>query len=439
MKGDTVMDNEVRLDPFSITFKLSNNKRIVRIPKSETKIQYIEQFNLLKNESSLFVPLEINEEPDAYLFSYSIDKQLITWDQLKERELNERLRALYNISVLFELIPTRITFVLHPDNIVFDHNLMPKVIFRGISGLSYPYENNEAEVLKQFKSMIIEHFSEEYTFEDVYKGSIDKAANSTFTKLINNQTTLNEITQVVKSEFERAQKKTEQEQKLVPIKNFKLFKQVAIWSSVIAIVFLSLLIYTSLIRAPYQEKLLAASHAYLAEDYNEVIQILEDKNPEKLPQTTKYVLASSYLTIEQLSETEKETIMKNININSDKRYLLYWILNGSGDIERSIDIAKYIDDPTLIMYGLIKQMEQVKNNPDLSGDERDEQVRKLREELEEHVDEYELDIDTEEEAEYEVYSTEVENESSKDVNDVKSIKDSEKDNKEKKKKKKKKK
>src|SRR5699024_10381687 len=191
---------------------------------------------------------------------------------------------------------------------------------------------------------------------------------------------------------------------------------------VVTLILLSLLIYTSFVKVPYQEKLLQASQAYLSNDYDEVIHVLYGEKPEDLPQATKYILASSYLNVEKISDDEKENIMKNVNFNSDKRYLLYWIYNGSGDFDRSIDIAKYVDDPTLIMYGLIKRVEQVKNDPGLSGEERDDEVRKLREELEKHVDEYELDIDTEEvETEYTDYQTEEEEAG----NPAKSIKDTE--------------
>src|SRR5699024_11594338 len=56
----------------------------------------------------------------------------------------------------------------------------------------------------------------------------------------------------------------------------------------------------------------------------------------------------------------------------DKDYLLYWIYNGHGEFEESMDKAKFLDDPQLIMYGLIKQIEQAKNDPSLEGSERDE-------------------------------------------------------------------
>src|SRR5690625_7624663 len=82
--------------------------------------------------------------------------------------------------------------------------------------------------------------------------------------------------------------------------------------------------------------------------------------------------------------------MKNISLRSDERYLLYWIYNGIGNFDRTIDLAKYMDHPQVIMYALNKKTEQGKNDPKLSGAERDDEVGQLRDELEEYAEEYDV-------------------------------------------------
>src|SRR5699024_6886760 len=80
----------------------------------------------------------------------------------------------------------------------------------------------------------------------------------------------------------------------------------------------------------------------------------------------------------------------NVSLKSDKIYFLSVIHNGQGDFEQSLDLAKYLDDPQLIMYGLVKKIEQDKNDPDLSGSERDEAVSKSQEELDQYREKYNL-------------------------------------------------
>src|SRR5699024_5346168 len=155
-----------------------------------------------------------------------------------------------------------------------DYNLMPKVILRGIRGLSQPYDLDEKDVLKQYKCFILAMFSDEYKFDDLYKGSLDKAAESKFEQLIIKQTTLHELVEVLEKQYQYTQEKTEKEKQLVSAKRFKLYKHLSIWVSVVTLILLSLLIYTSFVKVPYQEKLLQASQAYLSNDYDEVIHVL---------------------------------------------------------------------------------------------------------------------------------------------------------------------
>src|SRR5699024_2137995 len=73
--------------------------------------------------------------------------------------------------------------------------------------------------------------------------------------------------------------------------------------------------------------------------------------------------------------------MKNVSLISDDIYLLYWIYDGRGEFGDALDTVKYLDDPQLIMYGLIQKIEATKNDPDLDGEERDEEIKSLKDEL----------------------------------------------------------
>ncbi|MEC2496769.1 type VII secretion protein EssB/YukC, partial [Bacillus cereus] len=79
---------------------------------------------------------------------------------------------------------------------------------------------------------------------------------------------------------------------------------------------------------------------------------------------------------------------KNISLKSDEKYLLYWMYNGKGNFDKSLDLAKTLDDPQLIMYGLVKQIESLKNNPDLSGEERDQKLKTYEQQLDEYKKKY---------------------------------------------------
>src|SRR5699024_2316804 len=204
---------------------------------------------------------------------------------------------------------------------------------------------------------------------------------------------LTHLIEFIEESYYEEQRKTEQTMQLVPIKRFRLFKQLAIIMMILSIVLAIPLAYYFFVNLPYQEKLLTSHREYLASDYGKVISTLRHEDPERLPNAAKYILAYSYIKVEKLSDAEKDVIMKNISLKSDQNYLLYWIYNGKGDFEQSVDLAKYIDDPQLIMYGLIKKIEQDKNDPNLSGSERDEKVNKSQEELAKYQEQYDLNLE----------------------------------------------
>ncbi|GAE94507.1 secretion system component EssB/YukC [Gracilibacillus boraciitolerans JCM 21714] len=192
---------------------------------------------------------------------------------------------------------------------------------------------------------------------------------------------------------------------LIPTKRFQLFKRLAIAFIIVSVVLAVPLVYFGLISLPYQHNLLDAHEEYLAANYGEVINSLIDEQAENLPKASKYILAYSYVSTEQISDSDKKIIMNNISLNSDANYLLYWIYNGRGNFESAMDKAKYLDDPVLIMHGLIQQIEQAKNDPDLSGAERDDIVNNLQDELFEYKEEYKPDVTEENQSQSETTTT----------------------------------
>lgn len=381
---------EIKVPPLSLSFQVDKNGRNIRIPKSATKIDFKEQLQIITSASPYFVPLSLGEEDDAFLFFYAVDANNKGWRDLKRLGRNDKLRALYNLKHIRPFLTSRITFFLHPNNILFDDSLMPKIVYRGIRNLLAPFEMDENDVLIQHKCLAIALFSDVYSFDDLYNGSLEKVDATAFERQIKATKTLEELFQLFQEHYRKEQKETENKMILVPRRRFRFYKQMTIWLSVAGILLLSLVMYTTLFKIPYDERLLQAQKEFLAGDYSKVIYDLQKEDVEKLPYHAKYILAYSYIKVEQLSDREKEVIMKNISLKSDNSYLKYWIYNGQGDFEQAIDLAKYMDDPQLIMYGLIRKTEQVKNDPDLSGQEREEEIKRLRNELEKYTDEYDL-------------------------------------------------
>ena len=383
-------ERTIQMESLSLQFTINEDHWQLLLPQSQTYVKDVRQLGLIMEEDPYFVPMTVDMEDDMFRFSFTVDQETKKWEDLGKLGRNDKLRLLCNVARLKEYLTTRKTFFLHPDNLVFDDNLMPSIVYRGMRDLLPPYEMDEETFLKQYKCLIIALFSKKYTFDQLYAGSLQNANETEFQQQVSETEDFAVLIRFLEDSYKTEQKKTKTNMQLVPTKRFRLFKQLSIIMIVAAVVLAIPLAYLLFIKLPFEEKLLTSHREYLASDYGKVITTLQGENPEKLPAANKYILASSYITVESLADDEKENIMKNVSLKSDENYLLYWIYNGRGDFEESVDTAKYIDDPQLIMYGLIKKIEQAKNDPDLTGTEREEEVNELQEQLNKYREEYDL-------------------------------------------------
>ncbi|QUW20793.1 type VII secretion protein EssB [Sporosarcina sp. Marseille-Q4063] len=383
-------EKTIELESMTYQFDIEKDCWKLRLAKSQTSIKDFRQLALITERTDFFVPAEVEEEHDVYVFSFTVNEKMKKWADIEKLGRNDKLRALCNVGRFQECLPTRTTFFLHPDNLVFNDNLIPTIIYRGIRDLVPPFTTDSSKFLHQYKCLAIALFSKKYSFDELYNGSINNANETEFERKIGEIADVSALIKFLEANYENEQKTTERTMQLVPKKQFRLFKQLSIMMIALSIILAAPLAYFSFVKVPYQNKLLAAHHDFLAADYGKVISDLEEQKAEKLPNSTKYILAYAYIDVEKLDPAPKSVIMRNISLKSDSNYLLYWIYNGQGKLEESTDLAKYMDDPVLILYGLIKQIEQVNSNPKLTGSEREEQVKSLREQLENYREQYNL-------------------------------------------------
>lgn len=389
-------EKTVEIGELTLHFTKEKSNWQLTLPKSQTKVKDVKQMDLLKQPSDYFSSLEIEEKEDAFLFHMAIDESHKNWEEIRKLNTNEKLRLLCNLVKMDRFLSTRITFHLHPETILFDDNLMLVITYRGLRNLVPPFEFDESQFLKQFKCFAIALVSKKYDFDQLYNGSLRNADETEFQRQVRDIEDLAELKSYLQEAYRKEQDKTEKTMTLVPLKKFRLFKQLAIIMIVVSVLIAIPLAYYGFVKSPYQDKLLTAHGQYLSSDYGEIISTLRDVDPEGLPFRTKFILANSYIHVENLSEREKEVILRNVSLRSDPDYLLYWIYNGRGEFEQSLEKAKYIDDGQLIMYGLIKQMEEARNNPELTGTEREERLNELQDELVRYQEQYDLNEENEE-------------------------------------------
>lgn len=128
---------------------------------------------------------------------------------------------------------------------------------------------------------------------------------------------------------------------------------------------------------------MSSNEAFLQQEYSGVIEQLEDYKVKEMPKVVQYELALAYLTNESLSEEQKEVIQNTVTLQSDDKYLSYWIHIGRGENEQALEEARLLEDRSLILYGLYKYENQLKADESLASDERKEKLDPVQSEIEE--------------------------------------------------------
>lgn len=383
-------EKTIHMESLSYHFSIKEDQWQVKLPKSQTRVKDIRQMSLINSDSGLFVPSSVEEEDDLFCFSFTVDPKARSWNEILKLDRKDKLRLLCNLARFKNCLTTRMTFFLHPDNLIVDDNLIPAIVYRGIRDLVPPYHLDEKSFTLQYKCLTIALFSKKYSYEELIAGSLQQAKDTEFERQVVELEDSESLIQLLNRKYGEEKLAAEKTMQVVSKKQFRLYKRLTFSLVALTVILAIPLAYLGLIKIPFQGHLLEADRSFLALDYNNVINNLENLEPKDLPDSSKYVLAYSYIESERLSDKQKEAILNNISIKSDPNYLLYWIYNGRGEFSQSIDLAKYIDDPQLIMYGLIKKMEQVKNDPDLSGTQREKKVQQYQDQYETYAEKYGL-------------------------------------------------
>lgn len=239
--------------------------------------------------------------------------------------------------------------------------------------------------------MIIALFSKKFNFDELYSGSLADVAETEFERKVVGAANLEELLAWLDTSYLKEQAETEKTMQIVPKRQFRLYRRLTFTMLAVIVLLAVPLVYLSAVKLPLENHLMEAHRHFLSNDYSSVISDLEGVDPEKLPDAGKYILAYSYIQTEQLDSSQKDSIMKNISLKSDSHYFLYWIYNGRGELDKSLDLAKYMNDPVLIMYGYVKKIEQAKNDPKLSGTEREKEIQQYEDQLKSYTNKYGID------------------------------------------------
>ena len=350
------------------------NKKMILLEdiKGNREIAYA----LLEASHSLFSNYKITIVDESLLLENEIELGDYNWDKFKDLTTEEKLRNLISIGLLYdELKNSKYTYELTPDNLIFTINGSVKILNRGIKGQIIPYENiSNEDFLNSYKCMIISLLDLK-TYYEFYKGNL-------FCENIRQAETIDEVLKLLKERYLNEKQENQEEYYRVNKKSFKKWKISSIVFILTTVSLIIALLYLSFFSLRIQNNISSMRLSFIQKDYSNVISLSKNQNSKSLSQEDKYIVAYSVIMTEPLSDKQKNEL-SNISMKSNEEYLRYWVLIGQANIDEAINVASFLDDPQLIMYGITKKIDEIKSNPKLSAEERTEKINGYKTKLEE--------------------------------------------------------
>lgn len=341
-------------------------------------------YALLVAEQPYFVNQNVIEEEGKLTIESLLTDEYYSWDKLITMIDEEKLRHLINIGQLFHALQDSIyTYKLSPNNLVFSRNGNPLFVFRGVKGQVPPYDVVSLdEFTVNFKAMIVSLLDKKTSYEKLIEGQSPFYKGKLFCETIMKAENLDEIISLLEEKYLEEREQNKEKFSRVPNKLVSRLKLTTLITSLIGFFSLVGVLYFLFFAMPSQQMISDLRLAFVHQDYSAVVSTVKNTDSKSLSQDDSYMVAYSVIKTEPLTEAQKTELSK-ISTQSNTDYLRYWVLIGQSKIDEAMDIASYLDDPQLLMYGLTKKIDEVQRNPNLTSEQRTEQLNNYKGKLEE--------------------------------------------------------
>lgn len=341
-------------------------------------------YALLVAEQPYFVNQNVIEEEGKLTIESLLTDEYYSWDKLITMIDEEKLRHLINIGQLFHALQDSIyTYNLSPNNLVFSRNGNPLFVFRGVKGQVPPYDVVSFDAFTvNFKAMIVSLLDKKTSYEKLIEGQSPFYKGKLFCETIMKAENLDEIISLLEEKYLEEREQNKEKFSRVPNKLVSRLKLTTLITSLIGFFSLVGVLYFLLFAMPSQQMISDLRLAFVHQDYSTVVSTVKNTDSKSLSQDDSYMVAYSVIKTEPLTEAQKTELSK-ISTQSNTDYLRYWVLIGQSKIDEAMDIASYLDDPQLLMYGLTKKIDEVQRNPNLTSEQRTEQLNNYKGKLEE--------------------------------------------------------
>ena len=375
----------------NIILQIDSNKiTLENLDNGVYKYEFVKSLSNVNSEADILplcitqpahIPCQYQLEDDLVVLTYQIDEKYSNFDNLRDKATYEKLHILKNIKKIIENRELGYTYILHPDNIVYDDNYLPLTVYVGFQDIFYPLSQNDEDILYQYKCLVTYLFEVKYDFDSLYNGGLDILNKTKFLQKIYECSTIEDLVTLLEDSFIKENETFHKTNKVVSANKYNLFRTFSIAGIAVSVVALALLANAYMRTIPYTNRMNEASYAFVSQDYGKVVSTLRNDNASALPVTQKYMLAYSYIIAEPMNETSRKSALSVISTKSDEAYLTFWIYIGQENYVDAIELAKELSDLRLQYHAYYRAIEIIKNDQNMSGSTKEEKINTYEEQL----------------------------------------------------------
>ena len=193
--------------------------------------------------------------------------------------------------------------------------------------------------------------------------------------------TYDEVLQYINKAYTKITDEIKAKKVVVMKRNWYIFTIGTVVSGITTIILGILSAYFYFWVSPVQKATVDAQGHFIARRYDDVADDLRKFQIIRLSKEAKYVLASSYIHLDNLSDKQKLSILNTITPSSSENLLEYWIYLGRGNYKKALNLAQNIGDNQLILHSYTNLYEQVRNDPKMDGAEKQKKLSEYLKEI----------------------------------------------------------
>ncbi|UBH08107.1 type VII secretion protein EssB [Macrococcus armenti] len=371
----------------------SNEQQIETVAPMTSEILKSDAINASPIDLSLLVKphqnlmdASLETLPDHYEVTYSLLPGDIPFNDIHTFERKDKLRYLLNIRSLYQLLDTRYTFLLQPDNIYFSKDGIPKLKVRGIQNKIPPTKLTETDFVKYYKALIMHVFDNKLQFEELMEGVQPDVKLSPFMEQINEANDISQIETLLETNFIEEKAFFNKNYQYYEKKKFNFFKYGMITAAILFAVAAGFLSFNFFHTDKIKQSIITAYQQYENKNYSSVLDTYKSVNEKNLTNNELYIYADSYLNVNEqgLDDDQINQIKNMVSVNAREDILKYWYKMGHSKYEEALNTAEIIGSNDMQKLALINLINQIKGE-DLDSDKREEKIKPFQEKLDQII------------------------------------------------------